>query len=474
MLTGVTGYVGGRLLTALEGQGRKLRCLARRPEHLTTKVGRDTEVVRGDILDRDTVLAAMKGVHTAYYLVHSMGSMENFEELDRQGAQNFGEAAALCGVQRIIYLGALGDDRPDLSPHLRSRLEVGKVLRRSGVQVIELRASIVIGSGSLSFEMVRALVERLPFMITPSWVSVKAQPIGIADLLDYLVAALDLDIEGSHVFEIGGSDQMSYGELMREYARQRGRRCVMIQVPVLSPRLSSLWLGLVTPLYARIGRKLIDSIKHPTVVTQDSARRVFQIRPKTAREAIAAALRNEDREFAETRWPDALSAGGTRVSWGGVRFGNRLVDSRSVKVPVAPELAFAPIKRIGGSTGWYSFDWLWHLRGMMDLLVGGIGLRRGRRDPEAVRVGDVIDWWRVEEYEDPKRLRLFAEMKLPGRAWLEFEVNGSDGGSTITQTAIFDPYGFWGHLYWYLVYPLHILVFAGMLRGVAKACSKFR
>lgn len=472
LLTGATGYVGGRLLKALEGTGRRVRCLARRPEFLQAKVAPQTEVVAGDVLDKSSLNKGLQGVHTAYYLVHSMGSAGAFEEEDRRAAQSFGEVAREAGVRRIIYLGGLGKSDVDLSPHLRSRQEVGNVLRASGVQVIEFRASIVIGSGSLSFEMIRALVERLPVMITPRWVSVPAQPIGIEDLLKYLLAALDLSVDGSPIYEIGGTDRVSYGDLMREYARQRGLRRIMIPVPVLTPRLSSLWLGLVTPLYARIGRELVDSIKHPTICQDDTTLKVFDIRPKGVREAIATALRNEDRDFAETRWSDALSSAGAPRSWGGVRFGTRIIDSRTARVNAPVAQAFTPIRRLGGTTGWYSGNWLWRLRGFLDLLVGGVGLRRGRRDPEFMRVGDVVDFWRVEAFEPDRRLRLMAEMKLPGRAWLEFEVEEDDGTSRIRQTAVFDPVGLLGLAYWYLLYPLHRLVFAGTLRGITAACDR--
>lgn len=472
LLTGATGYVGGRLLRSLEAAGHRVRCLARRPESLKAKVAPTTEVVAGDVLDKHTLKDAMTGVQVAYYLIHSMGSGESFEEEDRRAARNFGDAAREAGVDRIIYLGGLGDPRQPLSPHLRSRHEVGEILRASGVQVIEFRASIVIGSGSVSFEMVRALVERLPVMVTPRWVSVPAQPIGIEDLLQYLLAGLSLSAGGNRIFEIGGADRVSYGALMREYARQRGLRRLMIPVPVLTPRLSSWWLGLVTPLYARVGRALIDSIRHPTVVRDLSALSAFPFRPLGAREAMARALRNEDREFAETRWSDALGSAGRDQRWGGVRFGTRLVDSRVVHVEGTRQAAFRAIRRIGGRTGWYYGNWLWTLRGLFDLLVGGVGMRRGRRDPETIRVGDVIDCWRVEAYEPDRLLRLAAAMKLPGRAWLEFEVEEKEAGCVIRQTAIFDPVGLGGLAYWYLMYPIHQLVFAGMLRGIAVACRR--
>ena len=469
LLTGASGYVGGRLLKALEAAGVRLRCVARRPDYLRSRVAAETEVVRGDVLDPASLATALQNVSTAYYLVHSMGSADSFEEKDREGARNFAAAARAAGVRRIVYLGGLGESGGELSTHLRSRHEVGEVLRESGVNVIEFRASIIIGSGSFSFEMVRALAERLPVMITPKWVAVKAQPIAIGDMIDYLLAALKLEVEGSPIYEIGGSDVVSYGDILREYSCQRGLHRLMIPVPVLTPRLSSLWLGLVTPLYARVGRKLIDSMIHPTVVRDDTALKVFSIRPRGMREAIALALRNEDLDYRGTRWSDAMSAAGEPRDWGGVRFGNRLVDSRMVHVDVPPERAFAPIQRIGGATGWYYAEWLWQLRGILDLLVGGVGMRRGRRDAASVQVGDAVDCWRVELFDPPRQLRLAAEMRLPGRAWLDFEVVAEGNGSTIRQTAIFDPVGLPGIAYWYGIFPLHQLVFAGMLRGIARA-----
>jgi uncharacterized protein YbjT (DUF2867 family) len=293
LLTGATGYVGGRLLPALEKEGYRVRCLVRRPAALTQKSSPTTEVVSADLLDRSSLDAALRGVAAAYYLVHSMGSSGSFEDADRQAARNFGDAARTAGVGRIIYLGGLGSTDEALSPHLRSRHEVGQILRESGVPVIEFRASIVIGAGSLSFEMIRSLVERLPVMITPKWVRVTAQPIAIDDILAYLLAALTLPIADSRIYEIGGADQVSYADLMRSYARQRGIRLRMISVPVLTPYLSSLWLGLVTPLYARIGRKLIESIIHATVVRDDVALSTFAVRPMGVEEAVRRAIAQE-------------------------------------------------------------------------------------------------------------------------------------------------------------------------------------
>lgn len=471
LLTGATGYVGGRLLSLLQQKCIRVRCMARRPEALQDRVNETTEVVAGDVFDFQSLQSALEGVDTAYYFVHSMGDSRDFESRDRIAAENFAKVAAHFGVRRLVYLGGLGNRDDTLSKHLRSRQETGDIMRAHHSEVIEFRASIVIGSGSLSFEMIRALVERLPVMICPRWVNVKAQPIAIEDLLAYLIAALELPTSASQIYEIGGPDRVSYGQLMHEYGQQRGLTRWMVPVPLLTPYLSSLWLGLVTPLYARVGRKLVESLRNPTLVSNNLAETVFDVRPRSVRDAIARALVNEDREFAETRWSDALSSAGKSQSWGGERYGSRLVDSRMITVAVPPEQAFAPIRRIGGCNGWYYGNWLWSLRGLLDLLIGGVGIRRGRRHPENLHVGEPLDFWRVEVYEPPQRLRLKAEMKLPGRAWLEFEVTPCEQGSMIRQTAIFNPLGLAGLLYWYGVYPLHQLVFAGMLRNVARAAK---
>jgi uncharacterized protein YbjT (DUF2867 family) len=468
LLTGASGYVGGHLLKALEAAGHRVRCAVRRPEAKHASVA-GTTIVRADVLDRESIGAALRGVHTAYYLVHSMNSERSFEQTDREGAHNFAEAARAAGVKRIIYLGGLGNPNAALSPHLRSRLEVGDLLRASGVQVIEFRASAIIGAGSLSFEMVRALAERLPVMITPRWVTIEAQPIAIDDVICYLVAALALDATNNRVFEIGGAERVSYGGIIREYAHQRGLRRAMIRVPVLTPRLSSWWLRLVTPLQARVGRQLIEGVRHATVVSDDLALRTFAIRPAGIRKAIADALRAEDLEFSVTRWSAALSAMPPHSPWGGVRIGNRLIVSQTIDVKAPPTSAFAPIRRIGGSVGWYYGRWLWELRALADQLLGGAGMRRGRSNKETIEVGDQIDFWRVSAFEPNRKLTLAAEMKLPGRAWLDFEVQPNGTDSTIRQTAVFDPVGLFGLLYWYLSFPLHQLVFAGMLRNIAAA-----
>ena len=468
LLTGATGYIGGRLVPVLEASGVRLRCLARRPDAIASRVSPTTEVVAGDLFDPASLDSALAGIDVAYYLVHSMGAHGDYLEKDRVAARNFGEAARTAGVRRIVYLGGLATGEETLSKHLSSRIETGETLRASGVPVVEFRASVVIGSGSLSFELIRALVERLPVMICPRWVATFAQPIGIDDVLAYLAAALHLPDGASRTFEIGGADRASYGNLMREYARQRGLKRLMISVPLLTPHLSSLWLGLVTPVYARVGRELISGLKNRSVVTDPAALSAFTIRPAGLSDAIRRAIRYEDRAFAQTRWSDARSSGGGPPLPAERASGSKLIDTRMMRVTVDPTNAFEPIARIGGARGWYFGTWLWRIRGWADLLIGGVGMRRGRRDPDAPAVGDTLDFWRVEAYEPGRRLRLAAEMTLPGRAWLEFEVVPEAGGAIIHQTAVFEPAGLPGLLYWYVLLPVHTMIFGGMLREIAK------
>ncbi len=387
LLTGATGYIGGRLLPLLENKGYSIRCFVRRPECLKDQVAPTTELVAGDVRDQEALKEALKGITTAYYLIHSLSGESDFEQADRDAALSFATAATEAGVKRIIYVGGLGDRRHQLSKHLRSRQETGDMLRMANAQVIEFRASIVIGSGSLSFEMIRSLVDRLPVMICPQWVDALSQPIAIEDLLQYLLHAIELPAGPSQIYEVGGPDRVSYGDIMREYARQRGLSRWMIPVPVLTPYLSSLWLGLVTPLYARVGRKLIESIRNPTLVSNNLSATVFPVRPRSMSEAISRALAHEDHEIATTRWSDAFSSGSGPKSWGGTRFGSRIIDSRTITVNVPPEAAFRPIQRIGGHHGWYYGDWLWSLRGFLDLLVGGVGVRRGRKHPNNYMLG---------------------------------------------------------------------------------------
>lgn len=469
LLTGATGYVGGRLLPLLLAKNHSVRCFSRRDLSKSNFDSQRVEVAVGNALDPASLNDALQGVHTAFYFIHSMGANEDFEQTDRRAAKNFAQACSDQNVKRIVYLGGLGRDTDELSKHLRSRQEIGEVLRTSDASVVELQASIIVGSGSLSFEMIRALVERLPVMICPKWVRVLAQPIAIEDVLSLLVEVVDKPVGESVIYEIGGPEAISYGEIMQRYATKRGLRRFMIPVPFLTPYLSSLWLGLVTPLYSRVGRKLVDSLRNETLVSNSLAAETFSVVPRSVDDAISRALVNEDQEFAQTRWSDAFSAGGDERSWGGVRFGSRLVDSRTREVDLTAEQVFVPIRRIGGKTGWYYGNWLWKIRGFLDLLVGGVGVRRGRRHPDEVRVGDTVDFWRVEEFVDNRLLRLAAEMKVPGRAWLEFEVTEENGKCIVRQTAIFDPVGLFGIAYWYALFPLHEFVFAGMLRNICKA-----
>lgn len=447
LLTGATGYVGGRLLTALRGMGRPVRCFVRDP----SKLDADVERVRGDVLDPASLARGLADIDVAYYLIHSMDGAGDYGERDRRAALTFAAAARDAGLRRIIYLGGLGHG-PDLSAHLASRQEVGRILRGSGVPTVELRAGIVIGRGSLPFEMVRALVERLPVMLTPRWVDTETQPIAVDDVVAYLVGALDLPDGAAGVWEIGGPTRTSYRGLMREYARQRGYLRWIVPVPVLTPRLSSLWLGLVTPVQARVGRELLEGVRNETVVGDDRALRDFQVEPASIGAAVASAL-------AEGPPPKDSPV--------------RLTDVREAHVDQPPERAFGPIVRIGGSTGWYWGDVLWRIRGALDRLVGGIGMRRGRRSPDTLAVDDTVDFWRVEAFEPGRLLRLVAEMKVPGDAWLQFEVESDGGsGSRVRQTAIFLPRGLLGRAYWYALAPVHELVFAGMLRGIVAAVNR--
>lgn len=443
LLTGASGYIGSRLLRILEEGGSAVRCLARRPERIAARRA-TTAVVAGDCLDEPSLAAAMDGVDQAYYLVHSMASGSGFAALDRQAAANFGRAAARAGVRRIVYLGGLGNDPRSLSAHLKSRWETGEALGEAGVPVVEFRASVVIGAGSLSFEMIRALVERLPVMVCPRWVDTRTQPIAIDDVLAYLKAALDLRHGRGAIFEIGGPEVVSYGEMMREYARLRQLRRLLIPVPVLTPRLSGLWLSVVTPAQARVGRALVEGLRNPTVVDSPAARETFDIEPMPLREAFMRAIQE-----------NAAS--------------QRKIDTRLVVVNAPPAQAFAPIRRIGGGAGWYFGDALWRLRGWLDAWFGGAGMPRHRRDPDGCDVGDLIDGWRVEAYEPDRLLRLAAGLKLPGRGWLEFRVEplGDGARSLIRQTATFDPRGVTGRLYWYGVQPLHALIFRGLLGQIA-------
>jgi uncharacterized protein YbjT (DUF2867 family) len=427
-------------------------------------------VVEGDVLDPSSLRRALHGVHTACYLVHSMAHGPKFEELDHRAATNFGAAASDAGVSQIVYLGGLGD-APDLSPHLASRHEVGKLLREHGVPTVELRASIVIGSGSASFETVRALVELLPVIIAPRWSETLAQPIAIEEVITALVAAVSFASPIDATYEIGGADRLTYADLMREYARQRGLHRGVLRSPLVTPRIARSLLPVLVPGHGRIAAAMLDSLRNETVVRTRApiGRSPHQSRGVSV--AIAQTLAEEDREFAHRRWSEALGRE-QRLRFGGLPYGRRLVTSRAVCVGRGDTDAFRSIERIGGETGWYALNWFWSLRGLVDKLGGGVGLRRGRRDSQRLRAGDALDFWRVESVQSGHLLRLSAEMNMPGRLWLQFEVDGTEQHTAVRQTTIFYPAGYVGRAYWYLLYPVHRWVFGRMLRGISRAAHR--
>jgi uncharacterized protein YbjT (DUF2867 family) len=469
LVTGASGYVGGRLVPELLAGGHTVRCLVRDPRKLAAAEWRDAvDVVRGDIAGDLT--DAMTDVDVAVFLVHSIGEGTDWVARERTIAENFRRAAEAAGVRRIVYLGGLGDDDAELSDHLRSRHDVGKVLAAGPVETVELRAAVVIGSGSASFEMLRYLTEVLPVMVTPKWVRTRCQPISIRDVLRYLVGAIEYPEPLAGIVEIGGPDEVSYAELMAMYATEAGlttRR--LIPVPVLSPRLSSLWIGLVTPVPARLARPLVDSLVTAVVVTDDRAERLFPFERVPLREAINRAIGRTAVGDVPTRFDDASSpvwdAAATDPDWTG---GTELTDVRTVDVAADPHRTWQAVCRVGGARGWYSGAWLWKIRGLMDRVVGGPGMRRVRRDPERLAVGDPLDFWRVEDLETDRRVVLHAEMRLPGEAWIEWDLTPTASGTRLVQTARYRPRGLWGRVYWYAVAPFHRLVFPGLVGGIAR------
>lgn len=468
LLTGVAGYFGRRLLRALEKAGRPVRCLVTPSESSPESVSATTEFTPGDLLDPAFIRVAMQGVDTAYYFPHKRALRAPFEEDPRRAATEFAAAARQAGVKRIIYLGGLsGGGR--YSGHVWKPQEIAGILRDSGAQVIEFRAPVILGPGSLAFEMVRAVVESLPVMVAPRWTRTPTYPIAIEDVIAYMMAALDVEVRESAVFEIGGPDKASFSDLLKEYARQRGLKIWLLPMPVRMPRLSILGLSLCTPMYGRIAQELVATLCNKSRLDHTRALEAFPIRPRGIREAIEHAWRSEGDGADGTPASAGHRLRPARRKQSGVRFGPRIIDSRSAQVPYPPAAAFQPIERIGGKTGWYYANWLWKLRGLLDVMVGGVGTSRGRRDPQKLAVGDVVDFWRVEAIEGEHLLRLAAEMKLPGRAWLQFELERNGNGSTIRQTAIFDPIGLSGLLYWYVLSPAHEMIFPGMLRGIERA-----
>ena len=472
LVTGVTGYIGGRLVPQLIEAGYRVRVLVRDRNRLQGRAWfNQVEVVQADVLDAASLLSVMSGVTAAYYLIHSMSGSVDFDQRDLQAARNFGDAARTNGVERIIYLGGLGDPQTDLSKHLRSRQQTGQALTESGVPVTEFRAAIVVGSGSVSFEMIRYLTERVPVMICPRWVFTQVQPIAIRDVLDYLVAALKTPESAGRIIEIGGSEVITYGDMMLGYARARGLHRWLLSVPVLTPRLSSYWVHLVTPIPASIARPLIDGLRNEVIVREAVALDLFpHLKPKDYQSAVSLALADLEARHIETSWSDALvNSQGDIVPVVLSTQEGMIIERRQQIVPAPGTTVFKMISRLGGQTGWLFMNWAWVVRGWIDRLVGGVGLRRGRRDPEAIRIGDAIDFWRVEAVEPDRRLLLRAEMKLPGRAWLQFEVQPFEGGQTrLVQTAFFAPKGLSGLAYWYLLYPIHRMIFAGMIRNLAR------
>ncbi|MGW0784867.1 SDR family oxidoreductase [Streptomyces sp. NPDC002913] len=484
LVTGATGYIGGRLVPELLDAGHRVRCLARTPEKLRDHPwAGEAEVVKGDVTDAESVRTAMRDIDVAYYLVHALTSGSGFEKTDREAARIFGEQARAAGIRRIVYLGGLTPaDVPerDLSPHLRSRAEVGRILLESGVPATVLRAAVIIGSGSASFEMLRYLTERLPVMVTPSWVSTRIQPIAVRDVLRYLVGSAHMPAEVNRTFDIGGPDVMTYRDMMQKYAQvARLPHRLILPVPMLSPGLSSHWVGLVTPVPASIARPLAESLRYEVVCHEhDIAEHVPDGpgQPFSFDTALSLALQRIREARVTTRWSSASTPGipsdplPTDPDWAG---GSLYTDVRELDVDASPDALWRVVEGIGGDNGWYSFPLAWAVRGWMDRLAGGVGLRRGRRDAQRLRVGDSLDFWRVEEIEPGRLLRLRAEMRLPGLAWLEmYAEQGKDGRSRYRQRAVFHPNGLLGHAYWWSVSPFHAVVFGGMARNIAQAAIK--
>jgi uncharacterized protein YbjT (DUF2867 family) len=472
LVTGATGYVGGRLVPRLIEAGHQVRVMVRDARRLEGRTWQSqVSVFEGDVLRPETLAPAMADIQVVYYLIHSMSDSRDFHDRDMQAARNFAQAAAAAGVQQIVYLGGLGDPDDQLSPHLRSRHQTGDALREAGVPVTELRAAVIVGSGSVSFEMIRYLTERVPVMICPQWVYTRIQPIAVRNVLDYLVAVLNNPDAAGQIIEIGGSEVMTYGEMMLRYAKARGLRRMLLPVPVLTPLLSSYWVHWVTPIPAEIARPLIKGLRNEVVVRDPLAKTVFpNIKPMGYDEAVSRALMRLNARQVETAWSDALvSSQGDVEPLTLTEKEGMIIERRRKKLAAPSEAAYKVFSGLGGKTGWLYANWAWTLRGLMDRMVGGVGLRRGRRDPEDVRAGDALDFWRVEDVQPGRSLRLRAEMKVPGRAWLQFEAAPKVNGETVlTQTAYFAPKGLFGLLYWYVLYPIHGLIFQGMIDEISK------
>ncbi len=479
LVTGATGYIGGRLVPELLAAGYRVRALARHPDRLEGRDWRDrVEVVKADASSAEDLRAALAGVDVAYYLIHSLGTGSEFERRDRTTARTFGVAAREAGVGRIVYLGGLHPAGETLSPHLDSRKEVGEILLASGVPTTVLQAAVILGSGSASFEMMRYLTERLPAMVAPRWVENRIQPIAVRDVLRYLVAAASMPPDVSRAFDIGGPEILTYREMMQRYAAVAGLPPRVIRaVPVLTPRLASLWVGLVTPVPSGLARPLVGSLVHEVVAKEDDIKAYVPDPPEgligfdRAVELALSKIRDLD---VRTTWASASTAGAPSdpmpedPDWAG---GSLLVDERSGAVDAGADDLWTVIEGIGGAHGWYSWRLGWVARGLMDRLFGGPGLRRGRRDPHRLAVGDPLDWWRVERIDPGRLLRLRAEMRLPGLAWLELAVDEDAGRTVFRQRAIYHPRGLLGQAYWWAVWPFHGIVFGGMQRNIARAAE---
>jgi uncharacterized protein YbjT (DUF2867 family) len=470
LISGATGYIGRLLIKKLsQDPTLNLRCTARNPQSLAPHIPDTIPIVQADFATDQDTSDVFQGIDTAFFLIHALGEKKGFEEIEERIAKNFALAAKKAGVKKIIYLGGLVNTRyKGLSGHMRSRLQVGNILRESGIPVITFRASIILGPGSLSFELIRALVERLPVMVIPKWVRVSAQPIFVQDVISYLEQAIHLNTDKNRVYEIGGTSIVSYLDLMKAYAKARNLKRLFIPVPLLTPFLSSLWLGLVTPVYARIGRKLIQSITVPTTVSDTSAQDEFIVPLVDVDTAITQCLYNEDLDIADIKWSNALSATTSSIRQPNQRYHNRIIDTYRHK---SHKHAFKNVENLGGDNGWYAANFLWKLRAAIDILVGGVGLRRSKPLSGKLYVGAPLDWWRVEAYTPGEHLRLVAEMKLPGRAWLDFEQIKQDDEYEIVQTVIYDPKGLFGLLYWYTLLPLHIVIFKSMIKKLATTTS---
>ena len=479
LVTGATGYIGGRLVPELLDAGFQVRCMSRSPERLRDYPWASrVEQVRADATDQEAARRALDGIDVAYYLIHSLGSGRSFEEADRRAARTFAAAAVAASVRRVVYLGGLDPGGDDLSPHLRSRGEVGQILLDARVPAAVLRAAVILGSGSASFEMLRYLTERLPVMVTPRWVHSRIQPIAIRDVLRYLVGCASLPADVNRSFDIGGPDVLTYADMMRRYAVIAGLpRRIILPVPLLTPRLSSLWVGLVTPVPSSLARPLVESLRHEVVCREHDIADYVPDPPEGLigfERAVELALQRVREANVSTRWSSAAIPGApsdplpTDPDWAG---GSLYSDDREQTVQASPHAVWRVIEGIGGQRGWYSFPLAWSVRGLIDRLLGGVGLRRGRRDPDRLFVGESLDFWRVEEVQPGRLLRLRAEMRLPGLAWLELGVR-SDGGRTIyTQRALFHPQGLLGHVYWWAISPFHRMVFGGMKRNIARAAE---